>query len=306
MLSEKDFTIQSLVLNMYHLRKMKCNALSIAVNLPSKEKNTIDNALFYCQNFCELLEETVLISNYKIPKTILDSNLLVTSFSFECESLLERLFDVKSYKFITEKQMKLMPGVFKEDKDLVNKLKEINEKAYKYTKDFISYTRNVLQVSNYNSFFLYSYPTIIAKINTNAEKYLSELERLIKEENIPSNQEYIDDCYLGIGMKKNAILIRNCLDPRYSKLAEEAYLFAKEYEACDFNLIFDKEKQKDEIKKRLILTYRFRHFLKRLINGLMQNIYYMVAAPILLDTILREVNYYILLLERMLKEESIF
>ncbi len=302
MLDKKELISQSLIMNLYYLRSMKEYALNIEISFVSKDQQVITDAGSFREHFDRLLEDTVKLSDGNISQDLLDSDIFFTEYTSKCERLTEELLAININNQITRHEEAMTAGTVEVTDELLNGVRTVNKKANTIIQNFITYTQSILDNTTKNKLFSYSYPTLLKKIHDDTTIYQKELSRLIDEESFTPTSAYQNECCLNRSNEMNAMFIRSFIDPKDNGVFKEADSFVTEFHNANLkDQQLSPDTQYDLTNERLELMRRFKEFVNKVIEGMLNSTYYLIIEPIFLDNILTEANFYILILEENLK-----
>ncbi len=307
----KDYVRVSLETHLFFARIMKEHSLFLQAGFVQKDMDWIRRADFFRRQFEELLKITVQMSNRRVSKFVLDSNELVTKYTIDAEQKTSELSGLPIDRRITAIQREMKCGHdFQVDRDDVQTIHRLNERAVMLLNGLIEFKENVLRNVENCSMFTANYPLLIHHITKEAKLYRETIEGLMKNQKVCyrnlQNQEEFWNCI----MMEHALFIRGLLDPCESDLIMKADGFvydfqelltearkqegkARECECCDNN----EQKCKGLDNDSLTTTRQIRDFKAAGTDGLIHCKIKSIMLPLLADHVLREANHYIRIME---------
>lgn len=308
MLTNQQFIQTSLINNLFYLRTLRYFCINIQLSFYQNNERFIKDAESLGQKCEELGREIIQYADYELLKFAIQSSILSTKYTLECERLTEKLFDVKIATDITEQELQISPGVTVQvNEQTVNAIQAINQKAYVLTQNFITFCEEVRTKMLANELFSYSYPAMYDYMIEEAERYELELERIMKRDTTSPifvlNFEY----QFNNVMREGAMFIRGLVDPNQEEIIKEADQFVTEFQTLMKKYQTEglsPEKQKELTMQSLDTLNRFIAFIERCIEGQLNSSIYFIVEPIFLDNLYSEANYfkYALSINRLAEE----
>lgn len=308
MINDIEFIKQSLINNMYYLRKIRDYCVNLQLAFFEKDQYYIRNAEALGIRCAEIGNLLISIADDYISEEILESNFLFTQYTLPCELLTEKLFGVELNTEITEEQVKFKSGNSNTtSKEIVNKIEEINIKCIAIVDDFIEFCKDIHSKQKRNELFAYSPPFLIMHLIVIADLYKNFLERLMKRLNADPT-EVVDYEYLyNTSMKNIAIFIRSFVNASSNDVFIRAQSFVVEFD----NLLTEykrtgltPENQKILTNKSITIVTRFQNFVKTLVEGLLNAELYFIIEPLALDNFYKSANYFKYILTTIKKIEN--
>lgn len=296
LLTDNDFFEESLIINLYYLRSLRdyCTRIELSLPLIYEEARKKANELSKkCEGF---LGEIVKLADNNIIDFFIESEIIVTKYTLDCELLTEKLFGIDIDTNLTEKELALKTGNVNPTSEMLLNMEKINTEALNLSQEFLEFANNLYEKTTNQESFTYYYNSLNIYMIEEIKTYVSALERLEqKTTTSPSyvieNEYWFNSFLLGI-----ASYLRGEIDPIYVDTFKIANDFVQEYknilDEYD-NMTITIENQKNMTLNSLELARRFKKFLEDCINKLLKKELYFISAPITKDNALSAVNYFI-------------
>lgn len=295
----KNFVTFSIETHLFFARIMKEHALFLEAGFPCKDKDWIEKADYFREEFEKLLKKVVKISDGMVEENVLKSGELVTEFTIPAEKRTQHLTGIPIDSSISEKELKLAMGCpMENNRQLVQMVHQLNEKAICLLNGLIEFKESILKEVSNGCLFNANYPLLIKHIIREAELYRSTL--------IGIRQNRRNSCRVLMGkeefwnriMMEHALFIRGLLDPSEEQLIGDANEFAMEYkELLEMGDMLNCRALERLTKKSLKETLKYREFKEAGAKGILECEIASIILPLLADHVLREANHYIRLLE---------
>lgn len=295
---KRNYVSLSLETHLFFCRIMKEHALFLMAGFPSKNPEHIKKADWFRRQFEALLRETVLLSNQKVSKDILQSGEVVTIYTTQAERRTSFLTGIEINSRITEQSKSLQAGCEQVDsRDIRNAVRRLNNKALQLVNGLISFKEQILKEMCSCRLFTFNYPLLIEHILREAKLYRSFLVELETNGTISERDALEMENFWNQIMMEHALFIRGLLDPCEETLIDTADDFAQTYKE-----LLEEAKNKDrcaceEQEKRTIKeTLKYRDFKATGTKGITECKISGLILPLLADHVLREANHYLRLL----------
>lgn len=293
---------KSIELHLFFARIMKEHSLFLQVGFPLKNKNYIDEAKWFKDQFERLLLDIVNISNSIVDPEILNSAEIVTSFTKEAEEKTEYLSGVPINQKITDLEHNLQSRIFFMNQELSPEMiKKINNQALELVNGLIMFKEKVLNEFLTCNIYTTNYPLLIEHILREAKLYKSYIIQLETNLDIMPEDIQKTELFWNQIMMEHALFIKGLLDPSESDLINQADAFANNYKI----LLQNAQNATDLIIKQnntqsLNQTLKYQEFKTAGAKGILDCQIKSIIMPLLADHVLREANHYI----RLLKENT--
>lgn len=298
----QNYMKKSIELHLFFARIMKEHSLFLQVGFPLKNKNYIDEAKWFKDQFERLLLDIVNISNSIVDPEILNSAEIVTSFTKEAEEKTEYLSGVPINQKITDLEHNLQSRIFFMNQELSPEMiKKINNQALELVNGLIMFKEKVLNEFLTCNIYTTNYPLLIEHILREAKLYKSYIIQLETNLDIMPEDIQKTELFWNQIMMEHALFIKGLLDPSESDLINQADAFANNYKI----LLQNAQNATDLIIKQnntqsLNQTLKYQEFKTAGAKGILDCQIKSIIMPLLADHVLREANHYI----RLLKENT--
>lgn len=296
MLTEKEFFIQSLRDHLYYLRTIRGFCITIELSFYKNNEEYIEIAENFSSKCDELGREAISYTGGLVSKEALNNNIYVTEFSLPCEKLTEKLFGISIDTSFTEDELRLQAGINENiNKELIEKIKELNKKALTFAKNFSTFCVEIRDKIDSNELFSFSYSDFFSYIFDEINTYILDLERLIRMEGYSPIYAVGYEYNFAIALQKTARFIRDWVDVKSIDVFDMATYYVN-----SFGEIIDKylkasispdvsETLSNEMNN--ILT-DYQDFLRDILRRLLIREIYFITPPISIDNIYTSVNFY--------------
>lgn len=295
----EDYAVLSIETHLFFARIMREHALFLEAGFPCKEKEWIQWADRFRQQFEGLLREVLYLADGRVGNCILNSGELVTEFTIPAERKTERLTGIPIDSRISQLEYRLNSGYScEESRRLDQRITGINRRALQLLNGLIRFKEDILQEVRNGRLFTANYPLLIEHILREARLYRATIEKLLQGKSVCRQNLLETERFWNQIMMEHALFIRGLLDPSEEKLIDTADDFAEDYKRL---LEMANERDllaMDEAATRASLaeTLRYRDFKAAGTEGILDNKIASVILPLLADHVLREANHYIRLL----------
>lgn len=294
----ENYITLSLETHLFFARIMKEHSLFLEAGFPCQNESWIKKADYFRTQFEELLFDTVKIANGQVGNCILQSNELVTEFTFKAEKRTESLGGVPINTNITKMEQELRPGRgMNQSRELLYAVQQINRRAFQLLNGLIEFKENILAEVIACKLFTFNYPLLIKHIIREAKLYRSTVENLLQNRRANFQSLFQIEEFWNRIMMEHALFIRGLLDPSEEELIDTADDFAEDYKR-----LLEMAKEQDGrataalTQKSLAETIKYRGFKAAGTQGILCGDILSIIMPLLADHVLREANHYIRLL----------
>lgn len=288
----------SLELHLFFSRIMKEHAFFLEAGFPSKDKDFIEKAEMFKNEFEKLLADVVSISSGLIRPQILDAGEIVTDYTLSVETKTENLSGIALNKNITIAENNLKQGGNNVPQMIPeNVIRSINNRAINLLNGLISFKEKILNDMLSCKLFTFNYPLLIDHILREAKLYRTYVMALENGKDIELEDFRQVELFWNQIMMEHALFIRGLLDPTESDLINTANNFANEYR----QLLMEATNMTDAMvanvtNKTIQETLKYRDFKTAANQGLIACKIKAIALPLLADHVLREANHYLRIL----------
>ncbi len=295
----QNYVTLSLETHLFFARIMKEHALFLEAGFPCQNKEWIEDAESFREQFEELLSDVVEISNGRIHNEILKSCELVTEYTLPAEEKTSCLSGVSIDTELTKKQECLEATPVREvDREIMRRVHQLNNRALILLEDFIAFKEAILREVDAGNLFTANYPLLIKHILREAKLYRVTIQSLMNNRQLSYRDLLGTENFWNQIMKEHALFIRGLLDPCEEELIKTAQDFSMDY--C--KLLERANCQNREVMQKLINdslqeTLKYRDFKAAGTKGILQCEIDSIILPLLADHVLREANHYIRILE---------
>ncbi len=290
-----NYAIASIENHLFFARIMREHALFLQAGFPCKNKEQIQTADFFREQFEILLRDVTELACGRINPCIIQSGELVTEFTIPAEQKTSILTGIPIDSRISEHQLSLQPGFVRTDlRELTSAVMALNERSLTLLNDFIDFKETILNDVNKGELFTSNYPLLIEHILREAKKYRSILDDLTHGRRISALRLCETECFWNQIMLEHALFIRGLLDPSEEELIATANDFAGDYKK-----LLEQARHQDcraAALASLSETKKYRDFKISGTEGILDNKISSIILPLLADHVLREANHYIRLL----------
>lgn len=293
------YVISSLELHLFFARIMKEHALFLLAGFPEKEERYRKRADHFREEFENLLEEVVEISNGRVGEDVLRSGEVVTQFTQTAECQTQRLSGIPINSRITQAEERLRSGCERSvDREQIHQIRRLNRRAIELLNGLIAFKEEILREVNSCRLYTTNYPLLIEHILREARLYRQFLMSLERNGRIAVQDMRTVEIFWNQIMMEHAQFIRGLLDPTECELIETADGFAKDY--CQ---LLEEAREKDGrameslTKQTLRTTEKYRDFKAAGTAGITECGIRSIILPLLADHVLREANHYLRILE---------
>lgn len=295
----ENYITLSLETHLFFARIMKEHSLFLEAGFPCKNKECIQKADHFRQQFEDLLSDVIKMSNGRINAPILNSDELVTEFTINAERQTECLSGVPINSEITMLQKNLHPGAcHANNRESIMAVHRINERSICLLNGLIDFKESILRDVGDGRLFTANYPLLLKHIIREARLYRSTIDNLMHSRQISYRGLWGTEEFWNQIMMEHALFIRGLLDPS----EEELIMTANDF-AIDYKKLLDMAKRQDCIASHMLSeesleeTLKYREFKTAGTKGILSCDISSIILPLLADHVLREANHYIRILQ---------
>ncbi len=302
MLSNEEFVIQSLDINLFFLRIMKEHAFFLEGGFTPVNSDLARQADTFKKKYEALLTEAVTLTGGCISPGVASSGEVVTDFTLNAEKATEFYTGISIDTSITMAELSLTKRVTQLNlQTLVQRVADLSQRAIAVTQSLINFKTIVLDNVLACKMFTFNYPLLIDHIRREAILFVELLTRL-------QNRVMVDiigfaveqESFWNRIMAEHAKFIRGLLDPTEEVLFQTANNFGKEFDVLTAEAmalhsqinLFPRVTQKS-----LKETIGIRDFKRQGTEGILACRIRSIILPLLADHVLREANHYLRLLK---------
>lgn len=293
-MNNNDYVRQSLELHLFFARIMKEHSLFLAVAFTERDARLKKIADNFQNEFYNLLQRTIDLSDGNISHEVLLSEEIVTNNTLEAENKTSELSGTKININPTLRELSLRSGIVNVNAQLLNEISHINKNALPLIKQLIEFKNDILTNVLNCKMFTMNYPLLITHIMNEAKMYYDLLLKIENREIIANEYIYEQELFWNNIMKEHAEFIRGLLDPSEKNLIMTADEYALKYDKIlgsqNNNLL-------DLTNMSLNQTIDFRNFKITGEEGILNCKIRSIIIPLLADHVVREANHFIRLLK---------
>ncbi|QAA33037.1 DUF2935 domain-containing protein [Clostridium manihotivorum] len=302
MISKQTFINQSLELNLFFLRIMKEHSIFLEAAFGIKDRNLIDQADAFKNEFTRLLSHAIYLSDGVVPSIVLRSNEIVTKYTSEAEKATQFATGIFIDSSLTASELSLSPSMYNRDiSTLTDHVYTLNQHSIAATNMIIRFKSDLKNNVSSCRLFTTAYPLLIDHILREAIFFTELLTRLQNGIAIDIKKDILEqETFWNRIMSEHSFFIRGLLDPTEVELFDITNNFGKEFEILrkeasamnksSFDLSGLTEKTLEE-------TIKLRNFKAQGTEGLLACKIKSIIVPLLGDHVLREANHYLNLLQ---------
>ena len=299
MLSEKDFIIQSLDINLFFLRILKEHALFLEASLPTKNSYLARQANELKNVFEHLLSNALTLS-YGI---VSPKNDAVTDYTYEAEKATSFLTGIQIDTNLTKFEYSLQSdSKYLNNSAMVQNVYSLNNNAIAAAYSIINLKTVILNGMLDLRLYSTSYPLLIDHIRREANLYINILKKLQKRKDKNIIKDAIkQEAFWNRIMAEHAKFIRGYLDPTEDELIEIANNFGNQFDNLTkeaLELTEHVNNLPEVTDESLKATIKIRDFKVQGTKGFLNGKIKSIALPLLADHVLREANHYLHLLKK--------
>lgn len=302
MISKQKFINQSLELNLFFLRIMKEHSIFLEAAFSLKDRNLINQADTFKNEFTRLLSHAISLSEGVIPSRALEANEIVTKYTLDAEKATQFFTGIFIDSSITSRESSLVPGTnIKNISMLTEHVYMLNQHSIAATKMIAKFKAKLKNDVLSCRIFTTAYPLLIDHILREAIFFTELLTRLQNGIELDMKRDIVEqETFWNRIMSEHSFFIRGLLDPTEVELFNISNNFGKEFEvlreeassvnksSLDLSILTD---------NTLKATTKLRDFKAQGTEGLLGCKIKSIILPLLADHVLREANHYINLLD---------
>lgn len=296
----KEYVAVSLETHLFFGRIMKEHSLFLLAGFPAKEKEFIQRADRFRQEFEAGLKRAVELADGMISESALNSGEIVTEFTQKAECQTRNLTGIPIDIKITEAEEYLRAGsCIRVNREIISHVRRLNRTMLQSLNGLILLKEEVLREMTACRLYTTNYPLLIAHILREAKRYHQIILELEQRGRISVPDLRNQEIFWNQIMMEHAQFIRGLLDPTECELIETANEFAKDY--CR---LLEEAKEQDRKVMNIALTERtlqttkqYQQFKTAGTEGITGCGIRSIILPLLADHVLREANHYLRILE---------
>ncbi len=307
----------SLETHLFFCRIMKEHSLFLMAGFPCKNEDYIKKADWYRNEFENLLEQVVELSDGVVRNPVLDSGEIVTEFTLDAEKSTACLTGIPIDSSITEAEKRLSGSCDCQNNQMMRsgqwgqnrpmndremrmtrQVNEINNRALELLRGLICLKEDILNNVLSCKLFTANYPLLIEHILREARLYQDTIAELNERGFIRSRNLKTMEQFWNRIMMEHAFFIRGLLDP-----TEETLILTADDFAGDYRALLREAREADgrcleELTEKTIQqTKEYRDFKAAGTKGITDCEIRSVILPLLADHVLREANHYLRILQ---------
>ncbi|MGN1267210.1 MAG: DUF2935 domain-containing protein, partial [Dorea sp.] len=318
--------------HLFFCRIMKEHSLFLMAGFPGKNREHIEKADWYREQFENLLRKVVGLSDGMVGRRILESGEVTTEYTKCAEKCTSCLTGIPIDRSITEQSERITPWIScekmmyhngrgcggrqnpyrnrqkcqyrqqqcyeSEEAHTDQQIREINNKAMELVGGFICFKEEILQEVKACQLFTANYPLLIEHIIREAKLYQETIGELNEKGDICLEDYWEMEQFWNRIMMEHALFIRGLLDPSEEELVRTAHEFSEDYKKL-LEDARDKDLQTmdDYTRRSLVKTLQYREFKEAGTKGITECKIDSIILPLLADHVLREANHYLRILE---------
>lgn len=294
----ENYITLSLETHLFFARIMKEHSFFLEAGFPCVNKDWIEKADYFRQEFEDLLMDVVKLSNGRINNPILNSNELVTEFTIPAERQTECLSGIAFNTELTQMTTNLHSGFSRDiNREFLRIVHQINERSIHLLNGLIDFKENILIEVGNGKLFTFNYPLLIEHIKREACLYRSTIDNLMRNRQVSYQGLLGTEEFWNQIMMEHALFIRGLLDPSEEELVKTAHNFA-----MDYKKLLEMAKNRDCMANQAMTrnsldeTLKYRDFKAAGTKGILNCEIDSIIIPLLADHVLREANHYIRIL----------
>lgn len=200
-MNNNDYVRQSLELHLFFARIMKEHSLFLAVAFTEKDARLKKIADNFQNEFYNLLQRTIDLSDGNISHEVLLSEEIVTNNTLEAENKTSELSGTKININPTLRELSLRSGIVNVNAQLLNEISHINRNALPLIKQLIEFKNDILTNVLNCKMFTMNYPLLITHIMNEAKMYYDLLLKIENREIISNEYIYEQELFWNNIMK---------------------------------------------------------------------------------------------------------
>jgi len=299
LISDYDFIVRSLDINLFFIRIMKEHSFFLEASFTPKDKNLATAAGAFRIDFEKLLSRAVNMADNHVSEDAVSSQQFVTPYTIDAEELTSFYTGVPFNTNITSKELMLEPerGRFT---NIANEVYSLNNEALKLTQSLIAFKEDILSKVLACKIFTFNYPLLIEHIIREAKLFAQLLKELNERKQVLSSGVLINmEQFWNRQMAEHAKFIDGLLDPTEESLKETARMFGREFDRLTQEAKNANNRASDirtVTAQSIAATKRLQAFKTAGTQGLIGCEIKSIIIPLLADHVLREANHYLCLM----------
>lgn len=301
MISNQKFINQSLELNLFFLRIMKEHSIFLEAAFVIKDRNLINQADAFKNEFTRLLSHAISLSDGVIPARVLKANEISTKYTMDAERATQFATGIFIDSSVTAMENSLVPGMNNMNISMLTEhVYALNYNSIAATNMIAKFKAKLKNDVLSCKVFTTAYPLLIDHILREAIFFATLLTRLQNGIEIDVQRDIVEqETFWNRIMSEHSYFIRGLLDPTEVELFDISNSFGKEFETLRKEASA-MNKTSLELAgltdKTLKQTIKIRDFKTQATEGLLNCKIKSIIVPLLADHVLREANHYINLL----------
>lgn len=302
MIDEKVFITKSLELNLFFQRIFKEHSIFLEAAFTPKNKNLINAADAFKNQFSRLLYETIFLSQGIIPADVLNSQEIVTSYTLAAEKATEYFTGIYIDSRLTNSAAILNAQDHNNNSSLLaQRVHFLNKQAIDVTNALIVFKTKLKNDVLACKLYTTAYPLLIDHILREAKFYVQLLCRLQNGIDMDMQNDLLEqELFWNRIMSEHSFFIRGLLDPTETELFDIANNFGKEFDELEQQALALNNSQMNMVgltEKTIKATTELADFKAKGTDGILNCKIKSIILPLLADHVLREANHYLHLLK---------
>lgn len=293
MISKENYIQCSLQYGLFWIRILKEHAIFIEATMPPPGKEFAQQADSYKQQYDQLMEIAINLSNGAIPLSVLESGQYYTKYTEEAERLAQKSTGIKINSNLTRMAYEISPcspdfvATSQKESDVFN----LNQNLLNLTASFVKFQANLLNQRVSCNLFTMMYTADILHVLMEAKRYLEILNKLQnRDDSLISDYK----TFWSQNMADHAKVMRGQFDP-----TETIYFNTANQFSNTFDTLSQSELQLNTFPSdREILSdaIAISDFKSETTNGLITCKIQAIMLALYTDHLLREANHFIYLM----------
>lgn len=292
-MNNSEYIRMSLELHLFFARIMKEHSLFLETAFMEKNNNLKQIARDFQRAFSDILKNVIRLADGNVSSNLLVANEIVTKDTLNAETQTSNLSGSFIDTDITMRELELRSGTLIVNEELLNSIRNINNRALPIIENLISFKNDILNNVLSCRMYTTNYPLLISHIMNEAKMYHTLLQKIESRSFLTQNELYEQELFWNNIMKEHAEFIRGLLDPSEEELILTADKYAHEYKMIMSNYANDPISLTGA---SLNETIRFRDFKVTGEEGILNCKVKSIIIPLLADHVVREANHFIRIL----------
>ena len=308
MLSDIDFIAQSIEINLAYGLSIREMTLDLELSFLPKDNYYIKTTDSFFKAFDALVDETISISSGNIPQALFDNkDVIVTKYTLKTYQMTEELTGVNMNQDLVFKLNDIKPGIPNPTKELLKKVKQINEQAKILLINFKKFLEDVYNRAINVELFIFSYGLLIEHLIDRINLYYYSISRLVDREDLSPTYVATVQYDFNNLVKQDAMFLNALVNQKEDNIIKRAREFENAFMELlnTYQIPLTPDNQQLLSKRSLTLNNEFIKFVEEILDRVInKNIQFMVE-PVFIDIILRESNLFSFILAGNIVELSI-